>query len=237
MHRWIIGILLTLSLIAAMLVIKFGLNPKPIPIIKASNFEEPEKFSRYIYRQLYTKLKLSPVIAFGTDELYNYDDKLIENFFRLLGQELKKTVSVYSDRDFLEYTPQMSSVKFTRISEVNVKSLIQEIKEDKEFLVVIILKQKNVLHNYKDSLVNQLEFALGKEALSFSFQTLEEADLSKPFTPCNNGGQFEQWLECLKELKARSIQTSKKIDKTKTIGILERVSEKDFLIFLSKRPI
>lgn len=223
------------SLFATFMVVKFGLNPKPISIIKASNFEEPEKLARYIFRQLYPKLKLVPILAFGDDISNPYSQKVVESLFQFLSQESKKPVSLYTDRDFLNYsTVPLSGVKYTKLDVINIEDLSKKINADgSEYLIILLFKNEDVIHNFKQSTVNQLEFSLSREILTFSFWSLENVKDTEELKPCEDPHEFIKWMDCLKENRARSIViTRKKVDPIKPIGILDRVSEKDFFIFL-----
>lgn len=104
MHKWILAAVISLSVIACLVVIEFGLKPKPIPIIKASNFEEPELLANYINRQLYQKLKHNKVIVFGFDKENFFEKKLVDKLIELVSQETKENppqfVLLTSDESF-----------------------------------------------------------------------------------------------------------------------------------------
>lgn len=90
MYKWILGAVIGLSLIASLAVVKFGLKPKPIPIIKASNFEDPKLLATYINRQLYQKLRSNPVIAFGFNKDNVYEKAVIDSLIKTVSEETKE---------------------------------------------------------------------------------------------------------------------------------------------------
>lgn len=90
MYKWILGAVIGLSFIACLVVVKFGLKPKPIPIIKASNFEDPKLLSTYINRQLYQKLRSNPVIAFGFDKDNAYEKAVVDELIKIVTDETKE---------------------------------------------------------------------------------------------------------------------------------------------------
>jgi hypothetical protein len=90
MYKWILGAVIGLSFIACLVVVKFGLKPKPIPIIKASNFEDPKLLSTYINRQLYQKLRSNPVIAFGFDKSNAYEKAVVDELIKIVTDETKE---------------------------------------------------------------------------------------------------------------------------------------------------
>ena len=115
MYKWVLGIVVLLSLLASFSVIKFGLKPKPIPIIKASNFEEPEKLATYINRQLYQKLRTSKILVFGFDKENQFEKKSVDSVIQLLNQDLKdKMPEIVLLRSDESYSGSSSS----RISEI-----------------------------------------------------------------------------------------------------------------------
>lgn len=89
MYKWVLGIVIGLSVIASVSVMVFGLRPKPIPIIKSSNFEEPEKLANYIHRQLYERLKTSSPILIGFEKNNEYQLRVVTELIQILTRELK----------------------------------------------------------------------------------------------------------------------------------------------------
>lgn len=81
------------SLLATFSVIKFGLKPKAVPIIKASNFEDPVKLGNYIHRQLYQKLLTSSPLVFGYNKENLYEKKVIETVIELVSKNQKEKSS------------------------------------------------------------------------------------------------------------------------------------------------
>jgi len=90
MYKWILGAVIGLSLIASLAVVRFGLKPKPIPIIKASNFEDPKLLATYINRQLYQKLRSNSVIAFGFNKDNAYEKAVIDSLIEIVSEETKE---------------------------------------------------------------------------------------------------------------------------------------------------
>ncbi len=90
MHKWILGTVIGLSIIACLTVIKFGLKPKPVPIIKASNFEQPELLATYINRQLYQRLRSAKTIVLGFNKENIFEKKIVETLIELVTNETKE---------------------------------------------------------------------------------------------------------------------------------------------------
>ena len=90
MHKWILAAVIGLSVIACLTVIKFGLKPKPVPIIKASNFEQPELLATYINRQLYQRLRSAKVIVFGFNKENAFEKKIVDKAIELISAETKE---------------------------------------------------------------------------------------------------------------------------------------------------
>lgn len=90
MHKWIIGVVIGLSVIASLTVVKFGLKPKPVPIIKASNFEQPELLATYINRQLYQRLRSANTIILGFNKDNPFEKKVVDTLIELISNETKE---------------------------------------------------------------------------------------------------------------------------------------------------
>ncbi len=90
MHKWILTSVIGLSIAVCFVVIKFGLRPKPVPIIKASNFEDPKMLGTYIVRQLYQKLNGAPTVAFGMDFSNAYQRSVVESVIKDVSEKNKK---------------------------------------------------------------------------------------------------------------------------------------------------
>lgn len=103
MYKWITAAVVALSILTCAAVLKFGLLPKPIPIIKASNFEDPKLLGLYIYRQLFYKLTNNDVLAFGFNKENPYEqqvvDTVIENL-KNLKTKMPEIISLTADESY-----------------------------------------------------------------------------------------------------------------------------------------
>lgn len=103
MHKWIITTVVGLSIIISFVVIKYGLRPKPIPIIKASNFEEPKKLATYLHRQLFQKFKSVDVIVFGFNKANSYESEMVNAVIEIVTKENREKLP-----EFVFLTPEES---------------------------------------------------------------------------------------------------------------------------------
>ena len=58
--------LAVVSLIVGM-VLKWGLNPRPVAVMKPSFFDEPAELGSVVYRRFFVELQDSPVVVWGAD--------------------------------------------------------------------------------------------------------------------------------------------------------------------------
>jgi hypothetical protein len=91
MYKWIIGAIVGFSLLASFSLLKFGVGPRAIPIIKASNFEEPETLGLYIHRQLYQRLNTSTPIGFGFNKENPYEQKVVNSVINYITEDKNKS--------------------------------------------------------------------------------------------------------------------------------------------------
>ena len=103
MHKWILAAVIGMSIAVSFIVIKYGLRPKPVPIIKASNFEEPRMLATYLYRQLFQKFKTVDVVIFGFNEENAYEKSVVEEVIAIVTNERGEDLP-----EFLLFTPDES---------------------------------------------------------------------------------------------------------------------------------
>lgn len=121
MYKWILGVVIGLSIFVCFVVIKYGLRPKPIPIIKASNFEDPAKLGTYIYRQLFQKLNASSVIVFGLNNTNNYQLAVANSVQEILKQEKEERKESLPEFIFLSSEESYSNSPATKIEDIRKK--------------------------------------------------------------------------------------------------------------------
>jgi hypothetical protein len=145
-----------LSALSTFLVIQFGLRPKSVPVIRPSNFENPEKLSFYIYRQMFQVLSNSQVIAFGVHEADSYHLKVVEDLKIRLGSS--KEYYILKAEDAYHKLPnakiheieknknlQIPSFIFENLDNVKVISQLQDCSNDLRFTFWLECLKENKL--------------------------------------------------------------------------------------------
>lgn len=85
MWKLVLIVTLILSGISSFVVIRFGLRPKSVPVIRPSNFESGNKLGEYIYRQMFQVLNQAQHVAFGYDPSSSFQKEAVEIIKSKLG--------------------------------------------------------------------------------------------------------------------------------------------------------
>ncbi len=93
MWKYIVAAILLLSLGSTYYVVSFGLRPRSIPIIRPSNFENPDKLAEYIYRQMFEVINESPVLVMGIDQKSEYQKEVVRYLTEKIGPR-KKIITI-----------------------------------------------------------------------------------------------------------------------------------------------
>ncbi|MCB0393928.1 MAG: hypothetical protein KDD25_05185, partial [Bdellovibrionales bacterium] len=82
-------------LLGAYASIKFGLEPKAVPVVKPSNFEDPQKIGEVIHRQLFQKMDEYSIVAIGQESI-PLTESVVEGLVREneFGKPFDQIVSV-----------------------------------------------------------------------------------------------------------------------------------------------
>ncbi len=195
MYKWILGTLIGFSVLAAMLVVIYGIRPKAVPIIKPSNFVEAKDLGIFVNRQLYQRMREANTVVIGFDKANSYHNKLAhaiaENFpVSEGGKTPKEVIFVTIEESF-------------SLSGASIQDELRSKNKDPQIYFTI--------------------FDLGDGPAAEELQNCELLDT------------YEKWLECKKAQKLRQISKVRKVDKEKTVALMETQSSKDIVIYISER--
>src|SRR3954470_22627530 len=73
--RWIFFLVSMIVSTGVYFTIRYGLRPKPIPVMNATSFNQPGEIGAVIYRRLRQEIRAERVLLLGsTPELSDYDE-------------------------------------------------------------------------------------------------------------------------------------------------------------------
>lgn len=85
MWKKIFIIIFLVSSICTYWVLKFGLKPKSVPIIRPSNFDSDKQLAEYIYRQMFQVFNENAIIVFGINQKSSFQLSVVAHLKSRVG--------------------------------------------------------------------------------------------------------------------------------------------------------
>ena len=244
MIKWYFSFLAIVIIALVALVIQFGLNPRPKPIIKPSNFSDPEKIGQTIYRQLHKDIHLFHLIAFGIDHTFNLDIVLgLLDTSKKYGHSFQQVLILNHFKSEWEKKAggtSLSDLKVEYLNDKNYQFILELLKKQQASpqKTLIIANPGDVFHLEGQSLIQFLESDLSLSILSFIHVgcALELKKIKEFQALCRRQTQKTSnfsHLSCLAYQKSAWLKKfkTKKFDKNKNIVFLEQYGLLDYIYF------
>lgn len=132
MWKYVLVATLILSGISSFVVIRYGMRPKSVPVIRPSNFESGHKLGEYIYRQMYQVLSQSTHIAFGYDPKSAFQKEAVDHIKAKFGSS-----KTYYDLDVQNAYHRNESSKILELEKQLQKNIPSFVFEDLENVTAI----------------------------------------------------------------------------------------------------
>ena len=223
MPRWIwIAIAFCLST-TVYFTIRYGLRPKPVPVMNPTHFENPGQIGVVIYKRLRQNVRADQLVVLGSSNGEQEEDaKIWDGFNKEAAAEgaIVETIKmndVGSDKDAL----------FKRVDD--------GLKARK--LVVVRGLTQEVSHLTENSLSRQLDRQRKHPVLAISILRLaiNKADADDLQTQCldteTESGQRK--LDCAAQKVARKY-LKRKLEADKLWAVMERHGLKEYLVFIHR---
>ena len=229
--------LAVVSLIVGM-VLKWGLNPRPVAVMKPSFFDEPAELGSVVYRRFFVELQDSPVVVWGADAQSTEHLEVVAGF--LAEGEPRK---VFVDEELT----WSRGPRFPEARVLDFQSQYEELKQEVEAAVegqgqvLLITKyafsaQKVGMNTLSKDLKKDLERPLFTVThLPLAVTADQEAELHPKCQVVADKGPAE--LGCLALAKSRSIyRKSAKFPSEKWVAVLDRWPGNDLFIYWRYLP-
>lgn len=216
--------------------IRYGLRPKPIPLMKPNHFSTLEELGVVSSRRLFQQIRSEKVLVLGHDPRLSNSLEVWQGLIKGAVDSKVKIRKIYylgiEELPAFYRTFQTEAVDLSRLGEIQ-KELIQSRRRGG--LVVFLMPTNQASHLRKDSITKKLEasvlgpiFSLSQRKLILDQQELEEASSS-----CTDldADDFESRLQCI-EFKYAKSQSRKKLDGNKILGAIERYGLKEYLLLV-----
>lgn len=222
MQRWIVLIIAICVSTAVYFTIRYGLRPKPIPVMNPTAFEAPEQIGIVIYKRLRQNIRAERLLILGTTPG-------VEDDIEVWNGLVKAAIADGETVDFIALNETGTD------REAVYKRIHESIKSRK--LVVLRGVTTETSHFMKDSWSKELDRAMKHPVLAISTLRLavkpeEYDDLQKEcLDPQEEDGQRR--LDCAAQKVARKF-LKRKLAPDKIWAVMERHGLKEYLVFIHR---
>ncbi len=237
-HRWI-WILIAIAVSTTVyFTIRYGLRPKPIPVMNPTSFERLEQIGIVTYKRLRQNIRSERVVLLGLSSDVPGNSEVWLGLLRAAAADKEKVVVFPSRADFqigmentFEWVPYSEEAD-------NSGQLLELAHERMKggHLVVILGSSNEVSHLVAGSLSQKLDRLVGHPVLSISTLplSLDESEIRLAETEClepSSEGNPLRRLHCAAIRSGRKF-LKKKLDPEKVWAVLERHGLKEYLLFI-----
>jgi hypothetical protein len=238
MHRWI-WTLIAISLSTTVyFTIRYGLRPKPIPVMSPTSFERREQIGIVVYKRLRQNIRNERLVLLGGGPDVEGHAEVWSGLLQAAAADQEKIVVFTRDHDSLvAWSERVEIVPYAE-AELENGSLVEQVRERlaNGRLVILIASTSQVSHLVDHSLSQRLDRGMGHPVLSVS---------SLKFA-VNNEAITEMEPECLEPIAGKDTlrrlscaaarvsrrYSKKKLAPEKIWAVMERHGLKEYLIFI-----
>jgi hypothetical protein len=222
MPRWIwIAIAFCVST-TVYFTIRYGLRPKPVPVMNPTQFETPEQIGVVIYKRLRQNVRADQLVILGSSNGEQEEDSKIWDGF---------------DK---EASAEGASVETIRMNEIGADkdALFKRVDDGLKAKKLVIVRglTQEVSHLSPNSLSRDLDRQRKHPVLSISIMRLaiNKADADDLQTQCLNTDEDNgRKLDCAAQKVARKY-LKRKLAADKLWAVMERHGLKEYLVFVHR---
>ena len=239
MKRWLWFLVSILISTGVYFTIRYGLRPKPIPVMKPTEFANTQEIGAVVYKRLRQEIRAERVLILGSSiHLQNYAEVWTGLLKSALADQVK--VPVLFQREGLESALPDGGAEVVTFNERMLHSgeLLSLIKARMGScrLIVIHSATDEVSHLIKDSLSRGLDALSQRPVISLSnlALSLRPEDIDALQAGCLNSAEDNRLkLECA-EVRVSKIMLKKKLNANLFWAVVERHGLKEYLIFIHR---
>lgn len=239
MKRWLWFFASILISTGVYFTIRYGLRPKPIPVMKPSEFASTQEIGAVVYKRLRQEIRAERVLILGsTPELQGYADVWSGIIKSALADQVN--IPILFQHEGLQPAQSEGGMEVVTFNDHMVQSgeLLNLVKSrmGPGKLVVIHSTTNEVSHLIKGSLSRGLDTVSKHPVLAISTLalSLRPEEIENLQTECLNqepDGRIK--LQCV-EVRVSRIMLKKKLSPDKFWAVMERHGLKEYLIFIHR---
>lgn len=232
MLKWVLSLASVILLAGLVFSIKFGVAPKPIPLIKATEFENPKEIGVLVYRRLLQDIREQPIVIVGSLTSIPFYKEIWDGFLLVAQQDHRPFDKIYLSQGIAEPI----RLKGMQI-ELWEGEGEQTLPHDKKIIIHGPVNWSS--HFYDHSLVKRLEAERKRPILTITLNKFvvsrEQLEMLQPPCPDDEDPDapidFTEQLNCAAERISKD-HFRKKLDPDKSWMALYRFGLKDYILFV-----
>lgn len=238
MHRWI-WILVAISVSTTVyFTIRYGLRPKPIPVMNPTSFERREQIGIVVYKRLRQNIRSERLVLLGGAPDVIGNAEIWSGLLQAAAADKERIVVFSPDRDLpLAPSEQVEIVPYSE--EAFQNGTLVELAHERLAsgrLVILIATTSQVSHLVSRSLSQQLDRKMGHPVLSVSSLkfVLDEEGINEMEPECLEPSADKdamRRLSCAASRVSRKY-SKKRLAREKIWAVMERHGLKEYLIFI-----
>lgn len=238
MSRWLWIIVAVVISTGVYFTIRYGLRPKPIPVMNPTEFQELRQIGTVIYKRLNQNIRAERIVLLGSSEdVKNYEQVWTGLIESAVADKEKLTFFV---REGLQPLPAIGGAEVVTFTEEQAKGeeLYKEIGKrlQRKQLVVVHAWTPEITHLVKDSISQRMDPIIRHPVLSISSLrfAIQDAEVDTLKPQCLTGGDSQeatQRLSCAAFKVARKF-LKKNLNASHIWAVAERHGLKEYLVFI-----
>ena len=222
MPRWIWIVIAFCVSTSVYFTIRYGLRPKPVPVINPTQFEEPEQIGAVVFKRLKQNIRADQLVLLGSSNGEEEDTRIWDGFAKAASDDGAQ-VEVIAMRD----TAADKDAVFSRVD--------QALKERK--LVIVRGATPEISHMVENSMSRLLDKQRKHPVLSISILRLaiNATDADNLQVQCldTESEAGHRKLDCAAQKVARKY-LKRKLAADKLWAVMERHGLKEYLVFIHR---
>lgn len=239
MKRWLWFCTAVLISTAVYFTIRYGLRPKPIPVLNPTEFEDPQQIGAVVYKRLRQNIRPERLIVLGSSpDLQNYAAVWTGFLKTAVADQVK--IDVFYQRENLNSPEAVSGWATIPFNEDMIRSgeFFKQVEDRQKagHLVVIHAPTSEATHLMKESLSRELDRVVRHPVLALSTLnlTLKPEDLEALQAQCLDPEAEREGrarLDCA-EARVSKRMIKKRLAEGKIWAVMERHGLQEYLIFV-----
>ena len=203
-------------------IIKFGVNPRPKPIIKPSNFDSFEKIGSVLFNQLARDIENHPIVAIGVSD--PDDLKIVDGF---IVQSIKAQKS-FDEVIVLINQKVLFDVPTEHMPYENKEKVVSYLNEKLSYgqKIVVIARNWDTPHFQQNSFVENLEI---KDSILSITATRGSINLNELKQDCSGVGYSPDNIKISCIAYMQSTKLPKIADRNRNMISAERYGLRDYV--------